>query len=120
MFSKSVSGVETLLGRDCEIRGNISSKGTVRIDGKIEGNVTTAEGVVVGEAAIVKGNIQGKHVVIGGKVTGDVTAFTKLEILHTGKLYGDIRAPKLMIAEGVIFEGSCEMEKVLQELQDKK
>jgi cytoskeletal protein CcmA (bactofilin family) len=110
MFSKGAGGIETLIGKDCEIKGNLYSKNTIRIDGRIEGNIESAEWVIVGEHAAVKGDVLGKQVVIGGSVTGDVTARAKLEILHTGRVYGDLNTPRLAMAEGVIFEGSCEME----------
>jgi cytoskeletal protein CcmA (bactofilin family) len=112
MFS---SGIETIIGKSCEVKGGITAKGGIRIDGKVEGNVISEDGVIVGENALVRGDIHGTHIVLAGKVTGDVTAKIKLEILHTGKLYGDIISPKLAMAEGVIFEGTCEMEHNIQE-----
>lgn len=110
MFSKGGGSVETLIGKECEIKGNLYSKNSIRIDGRVEGNVESGDTVIVGETAAVKGDVMGKHVVIGGSVTGDVTARVKLEILHTGRLYGDINASRLAMSEGVIFEGNCEME----------
>jgi len=112
--------METLIGKDCETKGDVYSKGNIRIDGKIEGNVESEENVVMGENASIKGNVYGKHVTIGGKIIGDVCAKIKLEILNTGKIYGDIKTPKLIVAEGVIFEGNCEMEKIIEETAQKK
>ena len=109
------SGLETVIGKNCEVKGGLTAKGGIRVDGKVEGSVISEDTVIVGEHAVVKGDIVGTHVVIAGKVNGDVTAKTKLEILHTGKLYGDIKSPKLAMAEGVVFEGTCEMEKNFQE-----
>lgn len=112
MFGKGIGSIETLVGKNCEIRGNISSKGTIRIDGHIEGNISSESGVIIGDNAVVKGDVEAEHVIIAGHVSGDVIAKTKIEILPTGRLYGDIKTPRLMIAEGVIFEGNCEMEKI--------
>ena len=109
------TGIETVIGKSCEVKGGLSAKGGIRVDGKVEGSVISEDSVIIGEHAVVKGDIVGTHVVIAGKVSGDVTAKTKLEILHTGKLYGDIKSPKLAMAEGVVFEGACEMEKEVQE-----
>jgi cytoskeletal protein CcmA (bactofilin family) len=114
MFGSNAA-IETLVGRTCDIKGDITAKNSIRVDGRIEGHLKCSETVVVAENASVKGDIEAKYVVIGGKVIGDVIASAKLEILHTGELYGDIRTPKLVIAEGVIFEGTCEMEKAVQE-----
>lgn len=119
MFSKGNS-LDTLIGKSCEIKGDIISKGTIRIDGKVEGIIKTTETIIIGENASIKGDIEGKHIIIGGKVVGDVFATNKLELLATGELHGDIRTPRLFIAEGVIFEGTCEMEKILQDMQQVK
>ncbi len=119
MFSKG-GALDTLIGKSCEVKGDIVSKGTVRIDGKVEGIIKTSETIIIGENAFVKGDIEAKHIIIGGKVTGDVFATHKLELLATGELHGDIRTPRLFIAEGVIFEGTCEMEKILQDMQQVK
>lgn len=120
MFGRGAGNIETLVGKNCEIKGNTRCKGSIRVDGRAEGNITSADGVIVGENAVIKGDIEAKHVIIGGRVTGDIIAHTKLELLPTGKLYGDIRTPRLSISEGVIFEGTCEMEKAIQELGGKK
>jgi len=120
MFKKKMGGVETLVGRNCEIRGNLFSKGTIRIDGKVEGKIISNDGIIVGESATIKGDLEGKYVIIAGEITGDVVAQSKLEILHSGKLFGDIKTPRVVMAEGVIFEGTCEMEKALQENISKK
>jgi cytoskeletal protein CcmA (bactofilin family) len=109
------AAIETIVGKTCQVTGDITAKGTIRVDGRVEGHVISSETVVVGEDASVKGDIEGKNVIIGGKVTGDVSASIKLEILSSGELYGDIKTPKLIIAEGVVFEGTCEMEKAMQE-----
>lgn len=109
------AGLETIIGKSCEVKGGIIARGGVRVDGKVEGGVITEDSVIIGENAVVKGDIHGTNVVIAGRVNGDVVATIKLEILHTGKLYGDITTPKIAMAEGVVFEGTCEMEKNFQE-----
>lgn len=120
MFGKGTGNIETLVSRECEIKGNVRCKGAVRVDGRAEGNITSSSGVIIGNNAVIKGDIEARHIVIGGRVTGDVIAHNKLEILSSGKLYGDIRTPKLSISEGVVFEGTCEMEKAIQETSGKK
>lgn len=109
MTEEKSKGVETILGAGSEFKGQMNTKGTIRIDGKIEGNVTSDEGVIIGEKGAVKGNINGKTVLISGKVTGNVNANKRLEIMPSGQLQGDIHSPRLAIAEGVIFKGNCDM-----------
>jgi len=116
MFGKKeevgkVGKVDTLVGQDAEIKGTISSKGTVRIDGTLDGGVTNAEAVVVGEDGKVKGDINAQTVVVGGKITGNVIASASIEMLPHSEVKGDISAPQLYIAEGAIFEGNCAMSK---------
>ena len=65
--------------------------------------------LVVGEGAVVKANIKAKTVILIGTVHGNIEATSRLEIHGTGKLYGNIRTAKLQIADGVVFEGKCEM-----------
>jgi len=116
MFGKKeevgkVGKVDTLIGIDAEIKGTISTKGTLRIDGSLEGGVANAEAVVVGEDAKVKGDINAQTVVVGGKIAGNIIASASIEMLPHSQVKGDINAPQLYIAEGAIFEGNCVMNK---------
>ena len=105
---KADTHLETVVGAESSFQGTLRSKGSVRIDGKIEGGVS-AEGVILGERGEVQGDISARTVVIGGKVTGNVHATESLELLAKSQVFGDLHAPQLLIAEGAIFEGSCLM-----------
>lgn len=104
-----LGNVDTILGAGSDFKGQISVKGTIRVDGRIEGNITSEEGVIIGDKGSVKGNITAKTVLISGKVMGNVACTKRLEITPSGQLQGDIRAPRLAMAEGVIFKGNCDM-----------
>ncbi|MFA5976017.1 MAG: polymer-forming cytoskeletal protein [Elusimicrobiota bacterium] len=106
--ARSESHLETIIGAESSLQGTIRSKGSVRIDGKIEGGVS-AEGVIIGEAGEVQGDVSARTVVVGGKVTGNIHATESLELLTKSQVFGDLHAPQLLIAEGAIFEGSCLM-----------
>jgi cytoskeletal protein CcmA (bactofilin family) len=113
MFSKNVSPkneshLETIVGAESSFQGNLRSKGSVRVDGKIEGGIA-AEGVIIGERGEVQGDISARTVVVGGKITGNIHATESLELLTKSQVFGDLHAPQLLIAEGAIFEGSCLM-----------
>ena len=101
--------INTLLGDGSRFKGTIECEGTMRIDGKVDGKVLARDSVIVGETGIVKADVMAPNIVIGGKVTGNVTAESKVELLPTAQLYGDIQAPILAIAEGVVFQGNCNM-----------
>jgi cytoskeletal protein CcmA (bactofilin family) len=109
MFGKDDKKVDSVIGVEAEIKGNIVSKATIRIDGKIEGSITCEGDVVIGKDGKVKGDIKAKGIIIGGKVTGNINAENRTEILEGGQLVGDIRSPAVIIAEGGIFDGYCEM-----------
>jgi cytoskeletal protein CcmA (bactofilin family) len=97
------------LGEGTSFKGTLTFEGTVRIDGKLEGEIFTKDTLVVGEGAEVSASIQAGVVEIGGTVHGNVTAERKVAIRANGRLYGNISTPSLVIEEGVVFEGSCTM-----------
>src|ERR1051325_3401055 len=105
---KADTHLETVIGAESYFQGSLRSKGSIRIDGKIEGGVS-AEGVILGERGEVQGDISARTVVVGGKVTGNIHATESLELLSKSQVFGDLHAPQLLIAEGAIFEGSCLM-----------
>jgi len=112
MFGKRAAQdeiVETIISDGTEVRGTITTKGLLRVDGVIDGGVSQADGLIVGETGKVKGDIKAKTVVVGGKVTGNISASTLIELHGKAQVYGDLRAPSLSIAQGVVFEGNCTM-----------
>lgn len=100
--------LETVIGADSFFQGTLRSKGSVRIDGKIEGGIS-AEGIILGEHGEIQGDVSARTVIVGGKVTGNIHATESLELLTKSQVFGDLHAPQLLIAEGAIFEGSCLM-----------
>jgi cytoskeletal protein CcmA (bactofilin family) len=110
MFHKNTEKLESLVGSNSSFRGEVESKGTLRADGAIEGNIN-ADWVVVGEKAKVKGNITARGIIIGGRVEGNLKAKEIVEIKNKGQVYGEVFTPKLTIAEGGIFDGRSSMQK---------
>lgn len=103
--------VETVIGPGATLKGEMHSRGTLRVDGNVEGKVSADGSVIVGEKGVVKAEVVAGHVVIGGTVHGKVTGREKVEILSTGRLHGDVttKPARFVVAEGVIFEGRCTM-----------
>ncbi len=103
--------VDTVIGPGSTVKGEIHSRGTLRVDGNVEGKVSSDSSVIIGEKGVVKAEVVAGHVIVGGTVHGKVTGREKVEILSTGRLYGDVntKAAKFVVAEGVIFEGRCTM-----------
>ena len=113
MFGKKTEGelstVETIVGAETVFQGTIRTKNSLRVDGKLEGGVAEADGIVIGEKGVIQGDISGRIVVVGGKVTGNITASHSLEILSQAQVYGDINTASLSIGDGATFEGNCVM-----------
>jgi cytoskeletal protein CcmA (bactofilin family) len=97
------------LGKGAEFKGIISYEGTVRIDGRVEGEIITKGTLVVGESAVIQAEITAGTVVSGGRITGNVTASEKVQLLAPTVLTGAVKTPMLIIEEGVRFNGSCVM-----------
>lgn len=100
--------INTIFGQQTEFDGELKTKGSIRIEGKINGTINADGDVFVGESGTVSSNIEARKIVIAGKVNGNITANDKLEILQTGSLKGDIQAKKLVIEEGAKFVGKSE------------
>ena len=102
--------VDTMIGPGAEIKGNMHIKGSIYIDGRVEGNVQTEDGIMMGEHGSVKGNLTASNIIIGGKVHGHINGHQRVELLASAVVDGDIKTPRVLIAEGSIFEGTCEMD----------
>jgi cytoskeletal protein CcmA (bactofilin family) len=100
---------KNVLGSDVEIKGNIKFTGELTFDGKLEGEVQTEGTLHLGDGAVIKGNITAQSVTVRGKINGNITAREKIEIKAKAELFGDIRAARLAIEEGVTFVGKTEV-----------
>jgi cytoskeletal protein CcmA (bactofilin family) len=99
----------TLIGEDAFFHGSLVVKGSLRIEGAFEGDISDAVDVEVGAKGRVIGNLAAETIVIAGEVVGDIVASRSLEILPSGRVTGDVRTPKLKIDEGAFYDGSCSM-----------
>ena len=101
--------LDTLVGNDTVFEGTLTSKESICIEGSVKGRIISEGNIVVGENGRVEADVFADTVLIGGEVNGNIVAKTKLEITTHGKLRGDIKTGSLIIAEGVLFEGKCQM-----------
>jgi len=99
----------TLLGKGAEFRGIVSFDGTLRVDGRVEGEIHTTGTLIVGEHAVIEGIVSAGVLMNSGKINGTINASEKIHILKTGVLVGDIRTPVIAIEEGSHFHGMCDM-----------
>ena len=98
----------TNMTADVEIKGTIKFSNILKIDGKFEGEMITNEGdVIVGKTGSIKANIKVKNAIIEGHVDGNIVASEKVELKERAQLIGDLKARTLVIEEGVVFVGKC-------------
>lgn len=111
LFKKDsdMSRLDTLIGNGTIFEGNLTSKESICVEGMVRGKIVCEGSVIVGDKGRVDADIFADTVLIGGEVNGNIVSKTKLEITTSGKLRGDIKTGSLIIAEGVIFEGKCQM-----------
>jgi cytoskeletal protein CcmA (bactofilin family) len=97
------------LYKGSRVSGQLSFQGPARIDGVVDGEIQCLGILTIGEGAEVRAKISGQAVVIRGKVEGNVAAKEKVELAGPARLIGNIDTPRLIIAEGVVFDGDCSM-----------
>ncbi len=107
---KNTDRISTFIGADASIDGTIEFKGTIRVDGRVKGNISSTGGtVVVGENGIVNAEIAVNVAVVMGEVNGSIDAKERIEVYPPGRLGGDIHSPIVSIEPGGIFNGNCVM-----------
>ncbi len=112
MFNrKSVQKLETIIGNESTVTGELNIKGTLRVDGIIEGD-TFADWVIVGETGRIRGNVKSRGMVVGGRVEGNIDATEIVELKGKGEVTGEICTVKLTMSEGAVFDGRSNMKKV--------
>lgn len=119
--------VNTIIGPDSFIRGDIESGGFTRVDGSVKGNLHAQGRVVVGEKARMRSSIKGTTVTIGGVVDGNVLASERLIVLPTALILGDITTRRIEAGEGCLIHGRVRVcqteeswERAVSEYRDKR
>lgn len=97
----------TTIGEKSSFEGKFLINGSIQINGKFEGSVLKVDQIFVGPGGRVKANLDASSVVIEGIVIGNVKATTRVMLLPTARVVGDLRTPELIIQNGVILEGRC-------------
>ena len=108
-MKKEDSQIKAYLGEDTIFNGSLNFDGTVRIDGKFEGQVTTKDTLIIGETGHLMAEISAGTVICMGYVEGTVMASQKIEIHSTSKVVGNIKSPGLYIELGGVLDGTCDM-----------
>ena len=111
MFSKSsqkADKVESIIGGQSEVTGDLNVKGTLQVDGLVKGQIK-ADCVLLTESSRIKGDIIAHKIIVSGRVEGNLKAEEALEILPKGKVIGDVFTNKISVAEGGELNGKVVM-----------
>jgi cytoskeletal protein CcmA (bactofilin family) len=106
-----IDKIETIIGPNTSFRGTLVCDGSVRIDGVCEeGIIQTVGNIVVGPEAKVAADLIAENVSVSGAVTGKIIASGRLEILSTGKVWGDVEVGSFLLDENGYFRGNLVMQ----------
>ena len=106
---RDVSDVVSIVGPGMKVKGDCTTDGTLRVEGTIEGGVRAAKAVVVGKGGTVKGDIDTQDAVIAGRVSGSITAASRVELQAGCRVEGDIHSRRVKLEEGGVVDGRLEM-----------
>jgi cytoskeletal protein CcmA (bactofilin family) len=106
----SITGdINTILGKETSFKGVLTYEGTVKIDGNVEGEIIAKDTLIIGEDAEINANIDVGRLISRGRIRGNITVKDRAEFFAPAVLHGNIHTPVIVIEDGVIFEGKCEM-----------
>ncbi len=107
-FAKSGGDVaNNVIGENSFFTGNFNINGSLKIDGRFEGKTLQADQIYIGQGGKIKTNINAVSVIVEGLVLGNINASSRVILMPTAMVYGDIKTPELIIQNGVILEGRC-------------
>jgi cytoskeletal protein CcmA (bactofilin family) len=105
-----MAGVDkTVLGPTVEIEGEIEGDEDLIVQGRILGKIVSRKDLTVDNSGRVEASITTKNLAVSGVLTGNVTASERVEVRKEGKMIGDVKAPRVVIADGAKFKGNIEM-----------
>jgi len=104
------SGAQTVIGSSIVIDGEISGDEDLVIEGTVKGKIALRESLFVESSGVIEADIETANVEVSGQVTGNIAATQKVELKAACKVMGDIRAPRILIADGAVFRGNVDMD----------
>ncbi len=99
----------SILAQGCKFDGKVVATGTFRIEGEFTGDIATPDNLIIGKSGVVNAAVKVKNAIIGGQLYGNIVAENKIELQSGSHVEGDIKTKRLVIDEGVFFEGNCSM-----------
>ena len=105
------NGLTAFIDEGSEIEGRYTFSGTVMLNGRFKGEISTTDTLIIGDKGVMNGDVRAGQVLISGEVVGNVSAAERVELKRTARVFGDVEAPVVVVEEGVLFEGHCRMTK---------
>jgi cytoskeletal protein CcmA (bactofilin family) len=106
---REIGEIKAFLGEGTEFKGVLSFQGTVRIDGRLEGEVVGDELLIVGEGGVLRANVDVGSLVSNGRIEGTIRAKKRVELLASSRVIGKVSTPCLVVMEGAALNGTCDM-----------
>jgi cytoskeletal protein CcmA (bactofilin family) len=97
------------LGSGTTVEGDVFTKSSIRVDGKIKGTLNCENTLTVGESGVIEGSVKAKNAVVGGKIQGKIIVEEKLVLETKSQLIGELKSKKLIVDEGAVFDGASDM-----------
>ena len=110
---RTAGDVNTIIGEGTILKGDVKVEGSIQVDGEFEGTIDATDTLVIGESGKVDGDVTVANAAIGGRMYGNVFASGKIELQRGSQLLGDIKTRGLVIEDGVVFQGNCQMGDVI-------
>lgn len=104
-----VKDVETVIGSSVKVEGNFVGAGDIVIEGHVAGTIKTSKNIRIGEQAVVKADVEAAGIIVAGEVRGHVSCSGRIEILATGKIFGNVDTQTIAVAHGAVLHGKVSM-----------
>lgn len=101
--------LNTIIGKGSVLQGNIQVNNSMRVDGRIKGNVVCSDTVVIGKEGDVEGEVKAGNVLLAGRLVGKIIAQGKVYLESKAVILGDLKAARLVVDDGAVFDGNCVM-----------
>ena len=105
------NGLTAFIDEGSEIEGRYTFSGTVMLNGRFKGEISTTDTLIIGDKGVINGDIRAGQVLVSGEIVGNVFAAERIDLKRTARVFGDVEAPVIVVEEGVLFEGHCRMTK---------
>jgi len=105
----SAASMDTLIGINTVVEGGISSEGTLRVDGRIVGDVIIKGDLYIGITGKIEGKVEASNIEVAGGIEGNVQAEGILRLFSKARIFGDICVASFVADEGAVFQGKCNM-----------